>query len=61
MTMMMSLVSLVLHAFHVDISMISLAIIIHVLGMFALSVPLRWLTDRIGRRGSWSSAAPYQA
>jgi MFS family permease len=50
MTMMMALTPLAMsHAGHV-LPMISLAVGIHVVGMYGLSLPLGKLTDRVGRR-----------
>ena len=50
MTMIMSLVSLVLHAHHIDVPSISLSVTIHFLGMFSLALLLGRLADRIGRK-----------
>ncbi len=50
MTMMMSLTSLVMNEHDVHLTLISLAITVHVIGMYGLSVPLGRISDRIGRR-----------
>ena len=50
MTMMMALTALALDAHGHGLSEISLAVAIHVVGMFGLSLPLGWLADRIGRK-----------
>ncbi len=50
MTMMMAMTSLVLHHEGHALPAISLSVSIHVVGMFGLSLPLGWLTDRVGRR-----------
>jgi MFS family permease len=50
MTMLMSLVSLILHQHNVSLTLISVAITAHIIGMFALSVPLGSLSDKIGRK-----------
>ena len=61
MTLMMAMTSLALAHHGHDLPMISLAVAIHVVGMFGLSLPIGRLTDRIGRRwmmmvGTWVSA-----
>lgn len=50
MTMMMAMTSLALHHHGHDLPAISLAVAIHVVGMFGLSLPIGTLTDRFGRR-----------
>lgn len=50
MTMIMSLVSLVLHFHHVDVPLISFSVSIHFFGMYALALLLGRLADRIGRK-----------
>jgi MFS family permease len=50
MTLMMSMTALALSHHGHELPAISLAVAIHVLGMFSLSLPLGRLTDRIGRR-----------
>jgi MFS family permease len=45
----MSLGSLLLHTHHVDIPTISLVVTIHVIGMFAFSIPLGRAADILGR------------
>ena len=50
MSMMMALTALALDAHGHDLSAISLAVAIHVVGMFGLSLPLGWLADRAGRK-----------
>ena len=62
MTLMMAMTSLALAHHGHDLPMISLAVAIHVVGMFGLSLPIGRLTDRLGRRwmmmiGTWVSAA----
>jgi MFS family permease len=50
MTMMMALTPLAMaHSGH-DLTMISIAVSMHVVGMFGLSLPLGRLADRVGRR-----------
>jgi MFS family permease len=61
MTLMMAMTSLALAHHGHDLPMISLAVAIHVCGMFGLSLPIGRLTDRLGRRwmmmiGTWVSA-----
>lgn len=61
MTLMMAMTSLALAHHGHDLPMISLAVAIHVVGMFGLSLPIGRLTDRLGRRwmmmiGTWVSA-----
>ena len=61
MTLMMAMTSLALAHHGHDLPMISLAVAIHVVGMFGLSLPIGRLTDRLGRRwmmmiGTWISA-----
>ena len=50
MTMMMSLVSLVLQGHGASLTLISVAVTAHIIGMFALSIPLGKLADTIGRK-----------
>ena len=50
MTMMMSLVSVIMHQHEVALTLISLSITLHVFGMFGLSIPLGWLCDKVGRK-----------
>lgn len=50
MTMMMALVSVVMHQHEIALTLISLAVTLHVVGMFALSIPIGRLSDRIGRK-----------
>ena len=50
MTMMMALTSLVLSEHNVHLTLISLSITIHVIGMYGLSAPLGKLSDKLGRR-----------
>jgi len=50
MTMMMSLVSIVLHQHDVVLTLISFAITLHIFGMYGLSGPLGWLCDRMRRK-----------
>lgn len=50
MAMMMSLVSVILRAHGFDLTAISIAVSIHVLGMYALSIPIGRLADRFGRK-----------
>lgn len=50
MTMMMAMTSLALHHHGHDLPAISLAVAIHVMGMFGLSLPIGTLADRFGRR-----------
>jgi MFS family permease len=50
MTLMMAMTSLALAHHGHALSMISLAVAIHVIGMFGLSLPLGRLCDRFGRR-----------
>lgn len=55
MTMMMSLVSLVLQEHNVPLALISVAVTAHIIGMYALSIPLGKLSDKLGRK--WVIAA----
>jgi MFS family permease len=50
MVMGMSMVSIMLQQFGVGLTLINLAVSIHVIGMYGLSIPWGWLTDRRGRR-----------
>jgi len=50
MVMGMSIVSIILQQYGVSLTMINIAVSLHVFGMFGLSVPMGWLTDRYGRR-----------
>ncbi len=50
MVMIMALTSLALSHHGHDLPAISLSVSIHVVGMFGFSLPLGWLTDRLGRR-----------
>lgn len=50
MVMMMSLVSLVLHEHGVELTLIFLAVTVHIVGMFALSVPIGRIADKFGRK-----------
>ena len=50
MTMMMAMTSLALHHHGYELPSISLAVAIHVMGMFGLSLPIGTLVDRFGRR-----------
>jgi len=50
MTMMMSLVSVVMHQHEIALTLISVAVSVHVVGMFALSIPFGRLSDKIGRK-----------
>jgi MFS family permease len=61
MTLMMAMTSLALAHHGHELPMISLAVAIHVVGMYGLSLPIGRLTDRLGRRwmmmlGTWVSA-----
>ena len=61
MTLMMAMTSLALAHHGHELPMISLAVAIHVCGMYGLSLPIGRLTDRLGRRrvmmlGTWVSA-----
>ncbi|MDD1776091.1 MAG: MFS transporter, partial [Candidatus Methanomethylicus sp.] len=50
MVMGMSIVSIILQQYGVALTMINIAVSLHVFGMFGLSIPFGWLTDRFGRR-----------
>jgi MFS family permease len=50
MGMMMSLVSVILHEHHMELTLINFAVTLHVFGMYGLSFPLGWLSDKVGRR-----------
>lgn len=50
MTMLMALASLGLEAHGVSVPLISLAITVHVIGMFGFAVPLGRFSDRLGRK-----------
>jgi MFS family permease len=50
MVMGMTMVSIMLQQFGVALTLINLAVSIHVIGMYGLSIPWGWLTDRRGRR-----------
>jgi len=50
MVMGMSMVSIMLQQFGVALTLINLAVSIHVFGMYGFSIPWGWLTDRRGRR-----------
>jgi MFS family permease len=50
MSMMMAVTALVLHSHGHDLTAISLAVAIHTVGMFAPSMALGTLSDRVGRR-----------
>lgn len=50
MSMMMSLVSVILHQHHVALALISFSITLHIFGMYGLSYPLGWLCDKLGRK-----------
>jgi MFS family permease len=50
MVMGMSLVSIILQIYEVPLTLINVAVSIHVVGMFGLSIPMGWLTDRYGRK-----------
>jgi MFS family permease len=50
MTMMMAMTPLALAHHGHELPMISLAVALHVVGMFGLSLPIGRLTDRVGRR-----------
>jgi MFS family permease len=50
MTMMMAMTPLALAHHGHELSMISLAVALHVVGMFGLSIPIGRLTDQVGRR-----------
>ena len=50
MSMMMSLVSVILHQHHVALTLINFSITLHVFGMYGLSFPLGWLCDKLGRK-----------
>jgi MFS family permease len=50
MVMGMSLVSIILQGYGVSLTLINIAVSIHVFGMFGLSIPMGWLTDRYGRK-----------
>lgn len=52
MTMMMAMTSLALAHHGHELPAISLAVAIHVLGMFGLSIPLGRLSDHVGRRNT---------
>ena len=61
MTLMMAMTSLALAHHGHGLPMISLAVAMHVVGMYGLSLPIGRLTDRFGRRwmmmaGTWVSA-----
>jgi MFS family permease len=50
MVMGMSMVSILLKQYGVDLALINVAVSIHVFGMFGLSIPFGWLADRHGRK-----------
>jgi len=50
MVMGMSMVSILLKQYGVDLSLINIAVSLHVFGMFGFSIPLGWLSDRYGRK-----------
>ena len=50
MSMMMSLVSVIMHQHEIAITLISIAVSLHVIGMYGFSVPIGWLTDKLGRK-----------
>jgi MFS family permease len=50
MVMGMSLVSIILQGYSVSLTLINIAVSLHVFGMFGLSIPMGWLTDRYGRK-----------
>jgi len=50
MSMMMSLISVILHQHHVALTLINFSITLHVFGMYGLSFPLGWLCDKWGRK-----------
>ncbi len=50
MNMVTSLVSLVLHHDEVVLTLISLSVTLHTVGMFAFSVPFGWISDKVGRK-----------
>jgi MFS family permease len=49
MTMLMAATPLVLKEFGFSLTMVSIAVTLHVLGMFAFSIPLGKMADRLGR------------
>ena len=61
MSMMMAMTALALDHHGYGLSLISVSVSLHVVGMFGLSLPIGRLTDRLGRRwmmmiGTWVSA-----
>lgn len=50
MVMGMSMVSILLKQYGVDLTLINVSVSIHVFGMFGLSIPFGWLADRYGRK-----------
>lgn len=48
--MVTSLVSLFLHHDEVVLTLISLSVTLHTVGMFVLSVPFGWMSDQVGRK-----------
>lgn len=50
MVMGMSMVSILLKQYGVDLALINVSVSIHVFGMFGLSIPFGWLADRYGRK-----------
>lgn len=57
MSMMMSMVSIVLQHHGFDLAPISVSVMIHVLGMYAFSIPFGRMADRWGRRRMLVSGA----
>jgi MFS family permease len=50
MVMGMSLVSIILQMYGTSLTLINIAVSLHVFGMFGLSIPMGWLADRYGRK-----------
>ena len=57
MIMLMATTPLVLREHGHSLTLVSIAITLHVLGMFAFSIPLGRLVDRLGRRSSFGAAS----
>lgn len=50
MVMGMSLVSIILQGYGFSLTLINIAVSLHVFGMFGLSIPMGWMADRYGRK-----------
>ncbi len=50
MVMGMSMVSILLKQYGVELPLINVAVSLHVFGMFGFSIPMGWLSDRYGRK-----------